>query len=182
MAEVFAHKLIHTPIGTLKLVADDAHLLAVLWPNDNPRRVSFAMGSQESNTNSVLLEAEKQLSEYFQEKRNAFSIPLRLVGTEFQRAVWSALNQIPFGETRSYGQIAAQVNRPTAFRAVGAANGRNPLSIVIPCHRVIGTNGKLTGFAGGLEVKTYLLDLEAKQIKPRHIQARLQIPVLNRPA
>ena len=174
MSEIYTHKIIHSPVGSLKLVADNDHLLAVLWPDDNPRRVRFAMNSQENNTQPVLLEAEKQLNAYFRQERNSFSIPLRFIGTPFQQAVWAALDQIPYGETRNYKQIALQVNCPKGTQAVGGANGRNPLSIVIPCHRVIGTNGKLTGFAGGLEVKTYLLELEAKSMPSSGQQLHLE--------
>ena len=174
MPELYAHKIINSPVGTLKLVADDDHLLAVLWPNDNPRRVRFAINTQESNAHPILHEAEKQLNEYFRQERNSFSIPLRFIGTPFQQAVWDALNQIPFGETRSYKQIAVQVNCPKGTQAVGGANGRNPLSIIVPCHRVIGANGTLTGFAGGLEVKTYLLELESKSANPPSAQLQLE--------
>jgi len=174
MSELYAHKIINSPVGELKLVADDNHLLAVLWPNDNPRRVRFSINTEENKAHSVLLEAEKQLNGYFQQERNSFSIPLRFIGTPFQQAVWNALNQIPFGETRSYKQIAVQVNCPKGTQAVGGANGRNPLSIVVPCHRVIGTNGTLTGFAGGLEIKTYLLELESKFTNPSSAQTLLE--------
>jgi methylated-DNA-[protein]-cysteine S-methyltransferase len=116
----------------------------------------------ESPRHSVLLEAERQLAEYFAGTRRTFELPLDFEGTEFQRSVWAALLTIPYGETRSYGQIARQIGRPKAVRAVGAANGRNPLSIVAPCHRVIGASGELTGFAGGLETKEFLLALEAR--------------------
>jgi len=174
MAEIYTHKIINSPVGTLKLVADDDHLLAVLWPNDNPRRVRFAINTRENPNHSVLLEAEKQLYEYFRQERRSFSIPLRFIGTPFQQAVWNALNQIPFGETRSYKQIATQVNCPKGTQAVGGANGRNPLSIIVPCHRVIGANGTLTGFAGGLEVKTYLLELESKSASTSNTQLHLE--------
>ena len=108
----------------------------------------------------VLLDTERELAEYFAGKRKTFSVPLDMRGTSFQKNVWHALLAIPFGETRSYGQLAKQLGSPQAMRAVGAANGRNPISIVVPCHRVIGSSGKLTGFAGGLETKAWLLTLE----------------------
>ena len=101
----------------------------------------------------MLLETERQLKEYFGGKRKEFSLRLDPAGTDFQRQVWKALLGIPFGETRSYGQLAKQLGNPQASRAVGAANGRNPISIIVPCHRVIGSSGKLTGFAGGLTLK-----------------------------
>ena len=108
----------------------------------------------------VLVETERQLGEYFARKRKKFSVVLDMRGTRFQKGVWEALLAIPFGETRSYGQLAKQLGNPRATRAVGAANGRNPVSIIVPCHRVIGSSGKLTGFAGGLEAKAHLLRLE----------------------
>ena len=107
-----------------------------------------------------MVEAERQLREYFGGERESFSVPLRLVGTAFQLSVWQALKKIPYGRTRSYREIARSIGRPTATRAVGAANGQNPLPIFVPCHRVIGSNGSLTGFGGGLDVKLALLRLE----------------------
>jgi methylated-DNA-[protein]-cysteine S-methyltransferase len=155
-------KQIDSPVGTLKLVASDAGLAAILWQNDDPGRVRLG-APIERNDHPVLLEAERQLREYFDGRRKAFELPLDFNGTEFQRKVWAALLTIPYGETRSYAQIARQIGRPEAVRAVGAANGRNPISIVAPCHRVIGSTGKLTGFAGGLETKAFLLAHEGPQ-------------------
>ncbi|MCL2210959.1 MAG: methylated-DNA--[protein]-cysteine S-methyltransferase [Treponema sp.] len=109
---------------------------------------------------SLLKEAVKQLSEYFNKKRRIFNLPLLLHGTDFQIKVWEALKNIPFGETRSYAQLAAAVGNPKACRAVGMANNKNPVAIIIPCHRVIGSDGSLTGYAGGLKIKKILLDLE----------------------
>ena len=151
-------KTMKSPVGELKLVASDKGLAAILWENDNPRRVRLAPLSEDKN-HPVLLEAERQLKDYFSGKRKSFSVKLDFKGTEFQKRVWGALLTIPFGETRSYGQIARQIRNPKAVRAVGAANGKNPISIIAPCHRVIGSTGKLTGFAGGLEVKARLLAL-----------------------
>jgi len=108
----------------------------------------------------VLVETEKQLTEYFAGERREFELPLDMRGTQFQKDVWDALVGIPFGETRSYGDLARQLGNPAASRAVGAANGKNPISIVVPCHRVIGSSGKLTGFAGGMDVKALLLAME----------------------
>jgi methylated-DNA-[protein]-cysteine S-methyltransferase len=143
----------------LKLVASEKGLVAILWPDDNPARVR--LNSLIADTeNPILLEAERQLRAYFAGNLKEFTLPLDPHGTAFQKRVWDALLTIPFGETRSYAQIARQIGTPTAYRAVGAANGRNPLSIVAPCHRVIGTNGALTGFAGGLATKQKLLALE----------------------
>jgi methylated-DNA-[protein]-cysteine S-methyltransferase len=117
----------------------------------------------ENDDHPVLVETERQLNEYFQGKRRSFCLKLDMVGTSFQNEVWQTLLAIPFGETRSYGQLARQLGNPRAMRAVGAANGRNPIAIVVPCHRVIGASGKLTGFAGGLDAKEHLLGLENKK-------------------
>lgn len=159
----FWYKMMQSPVGELKLVATERGLAAILWENDDPKRVRF-LPQDEDPTNAILLEAEKQLREYFSGQRQQFNVTLDFIGTEFQRKVWAALVTIPFGETRSYGEIARHVGSPAAVRAVGAANGRNPLSIIAPCHRVIGANGKLTGFAGGLETKAFLLRLEGGQL------------------
>jgi methylated-DNA-[protein]-cysteine S-methyltransferase len=156
----YVSKTMASPIGVLKLVASDEGLAAILWENDDPKRVRLNIVGEDPN-HPVLREAERQLGEYFAGKRTAFDLKLRFVGTEFQNKVWAALLRIPFGETRSYGQIARELGNPKAMRAVGAANGKNPISIVAPCHRVIGASGDLTGFAGGLEAKAYLLALEA---------------------
>ncbi|WP_263416316.1 methylated-DNA--[protein]-cysteine S-methyltransferase [Terriglobus albidus] len=154
-----AYKFVTSPVGALKLVASDKGLAAILWENDSPRRVPLS-GLVENDSHPVLLKAERQLDEYFAGSRRAFDLPLDMRGTTFQKDVWEALLAIPYGETRSYGQLAKQLGRPSASRAVGAANGRNPISIVVPCHRVIGSSGKLTGFAGGLDVKARLLEME----------------------
>lgn len=157
MAHVY--KTMPSPAGVLKLVANDHGLAAVLWENDKPGRVRLGTVSEDKN-HPVLLETERQLQEYFSGKRRSFSMKLDFNGTPFQKKVWQALLAIPFGETRSYGQIAEQIGNAKAVRAVGAANGKNPISIIAPCHRVIGASGKLTGFAGGLETKAHLLKLE----------------------
>lgn len=159
----FYYKMMHSPVGELKLVASEEGLAAILWENDDPKRVRFRP-QLEDTQNATLLEAERQLREYFAGHRQQFSLPLDFIGTTFQKQVWAALVTIPFGETRSYGEIAQQIGNPTAVRAVGAANGKNPLSIIAPCHRVIGANGKLTGFAGGLVTKAFLLRLEGGQL------------------
>lgn len=159
----YVFKTMLSPVGELKLVASDKGLAAILWENDNPKRVRLnIMG--EDKRHPILLETERQLQEYFAGKRKRFDVKMDFAGTEFQRKVWRALLAIPFGETRSYGDIARQVGHPAAVRAVGAANGRNPISIIAPCHRVVGSTGKLTGFAGGLEVKARLLALEGARI------------------
>ncbi|MDV3457983.1 methylated-DNA--[protein]-cysteine S-methyltransferase [Sphingomonas sp. HF-S4] len=148
-----------SPVGALTLVASDAGLVAILWENDRPGRVKLG-AMAEAPDHPVLAETARQLRDYFDGRRTSFDLPLDFRGTDFQRRVWAALLTIPFGETRSYGAIARQIGRPNASRAVGAANGRNPISIVAPCHRVIGTNGALTGFAGGLAAKELLLGIE----------------------
>jgi methylated-DNA-[protein]-cysteine S-methyltransferase len=153
------YKIVGSPVGKLKLVASDLGLVAILWENDSPRRVRLGeMVADERHP--VLVETERQLSEYFGGTRRAFSVALDMRGTRFQKDVWEMLLAIPFGETRTYAELAKQMGNPLATRAVGAANGRNPVSIIAPCHRVIGSSGKLTGFAGGLDAKAYLLDLE----------------------
>jgi methylated-DNA-[protein]-cysteine S-methyltransferase len=150
-----------SPVGELTLVATDKGLAAILWENDDPARVRVK-AKVEDRQHPVLCEAERQLKAYFAGKQTKFSLTLDFDGTPFQKKVWNALLAIPFGETRSYADIAKKIGKPSATRAVGAANGRNPISIIAPCHRVIGSNGKLTGFAGGLEAKQLLLSLEAK--------------------
>jgi methylated-DNA-[protein]-cysteine S-methyltransferase len=153
------YKRVESPVGRLTLVATDDGLAAILWENDRPHRVPLHLRAEDQH-HPVLVETERQLEEYFEGRRQTFELPLDVSGTPFQRSVWKALMTIPFGETRSYGQIATQIGRPRAVRAVGAANGRNPVSIVTPCHRVVGSTGALTGFAGGIAVKARLLALE----------------------
>ena len=157
MTKTYVSKTMPSPVGILTLVASDAGLAAILWENDDPSRVRL---NHVPGDNGVLRETARQLGDYFAGRRTSFSLPLDFHGTDFQKAVWQALLTIPFGETRSYAEIARQIGNPRAVRAVGAANGKNPVSIVAPCHRVIGTNGKLTGFAGGLKAKALLLGLE----------------------
>ncbi len=154
-------KTMKSPVGELTLVASDRGLAAILWENDDPRRVRLAPVAEDKH-HPVLLETERQLNDYFLGKRKSFPVELDFKGTAFQKKVWAALLTIPLGETRSYAQIAKQIRRPTAARAVGAAIGKNPISIIAPCHRVVGSNGSLTGFAGGLKAKAHLLALEGK--------------------
>ena len=157
-----SYQFLDSPVGQLKLVAHETALVAVLWENENPDRVRLAELTEDSK-HPILLETARQLNEYFAGKRQSFDVPLDFAGTEFQQKVWQALLTIPFGETRSYKQIAEQVGNVKAVRAVGAANGKNPISIIAPCHRVVGANGKLVGFAGGLENKDILLKIEKLQ-------------------
>lgn len=159
--KAFYCKTIESPIGNLILVSSQRALVGVLWENEKPGRVHLAP-LIEDKKNPVLIEAQRQLKEYFQGKRNSFDLPLDFVGTDFQKSVWKYLLKIPYGETRTYGQIAEMLGNPKASRAVGAANGKNPIAIIAACHRVIGVSGALTGFAGGIEAKATLLKLENK--------------------
>lgn len=166
----------HSPLGPLTIVASSNGLVAVLWPDDEPSRVrlerndagapidSAAVDAADSEAAAAVLRSTaSQLDEYFDGDRQEFDLPLDLRGTEFQVTVWQSLADIAYGETATYAQQAATIGRPSAVRAVGGANGRNPVSIVLPCHRVVGASGKLTGFAGGLDAKRFLLDHEAGQ-------------------
>ena len=149
-----------SPVGELTLVGSDAGLRAVLWPVEREGRVTFAE-TIEDGEHPVLTAAKTQITEYLAGERSSFDLPLDLVGTDFQIDVWHALDAIPFGETRSYGELADGLGKPGAARAVGAATGRNPVSIIIPCHRLVGSSGKLTGFAGGIDAKRWLLEHES---------------------
>ncbi len=160
---VYKFMMMNSPVGHLKLVGSEHGLAGVLWENDNPQRVRLDPQVFD-DTAPILKETEKQLSEFFDGKRTAFNLPLDFNGTVFQKAVWMELLNIPFGKLRTYGEIAKLIGRPNAVRAVGAANGKNPISIIAPCHRVIGSNGSLTGFAGGCEIKAILLKFEGHLI------------------
>jgi methylated-DNA-[protein]-cysteine S-methyltransferase len=155
------HKILKSPVGTLTLVAEDEALIAVCWESKHAARLGLS-DTQRLDRHPVLLTAEKQLLEYFSGHRRKFDLPFEFNGTDFQIEVWSALCKIPFGETRTYGDLARTIGAPKACRAVGASNGRNPIAIIVPCHRVIGANGKLIGFAGGLEIKDHLLKMERR--------------------
>ena len=148
-----------SPVGRLKLVANSQALVAVVWENEQPKCLDSKQLLPCAD-HPILLATQKQLSEYFAGQRQHFDLPLTFEGTDFQQKVWQALLSIPFAETRSYRDIAAQIGNVKAVRAVGAANGKNPISIIAPCHRVIGVNGQLVGFAGGLNNKHILLQLE----------------------
>ncbi len=145
-----------SPIGLLGIAEENGQITDLFFG-----REKAPIGTLEAET-PILLQAKKELREYFAGTRREFTAPLNPSGTEFQRQVWNALLTIPYGETRSYSQIAAQLGNPSASRAVGTANHHNPISILIPCHRVIGQDGSLTGYGGGLEAKKFLLDLEAQ--------------------
>ncbi|MCA9519417.1 MAG: methylated-DNA--[protein]-cysteine S-methyltransferase [Myxococcales bacterium] len=151
-----------SPLGELLLVASESALVGVFLPGHRwpPLRGSArAVGESE-----ILAQATRELDEYFHGRRTRFTLPLATEGTPFQRRVWTALESIPYGETRSYRWLAETIGKAKAVRAVGAANGRNPISIVVPCHRVIGSDGSLTGYGGGLAAKSWLLDHESRFI------------------
>jgi methylated-DNA-[protein]-cysteine S-methyltransferase len=150
---------LETPIGELLLAGDAEGLTLIGFPKGSMRREPE---SAWIFNEKPLSEARRQLREYFAGERREFDLPVKLRGTDFQVSVLRALQEIPYGETVSYGEIARRIGRPRAVRAVGAANGRNPLPIVVPCHRVIGSTGDLTGFGGGLDTKEALLRLEAE--------------------
>ena len=155
------HTQVQTAFGEFTIVADDAAVTAVYFPGNEP---DDSWGEPATpDDHPVLARAASELREFLAGERTEFDVPLRPVGTDFQRQAWSALIQIPYGQTRSYAQQAAVIGRPSAVRAVGAANGRNPIPVLIPCHRVIGSGGTLTGYAGGTELKARLLELESGQ-------------------
>lgn len=144
-----------TPIGPLSIIASDKAVTAIRFgeKTDTP-------ASPPTDASPLLKQVASELGEYFAGNRHSFTFPVEPAGTPFQQAVWSALQTIPCGQTRTYKQIAEQIGRPAACRAVGMANNRNPIPVVIPCHRVVGSDGKLTGYAGGLDIKDFLLRLE----------------------
>lgn len=155
-------KIVSSPVGPLCLVARGDQLTGLYSPEQGPPSEAVARDAP------VLVETTRQLAEYFAGDRRAFELPLAPEGTGFQQLVWRALVTIPFGETRTYGQQAALIKRPSAGRAVGAANGKNPIGIIVPCHRVIGGNGSLTGYAGGLAMKQWLLEHERRYSSRLH--------------
>jgi methylated-DNA-[protein]-cysteine S-methyltransferase len=151
------HAVVETPIGPLTLVGDGRALSGLYIPDHARRPGTASFGERDDES---FADARRQLAQYFAGARTEFDLPLAPRGNDFQQAVWRLLTTIPYGRTRSYGQLAAQLGDPGLARAVGAANGRNPISIVVPCHRVVGHDGSLTGYAGGLARKAFLLDLE----------------------
>lgn len=149
------------PLGTLRIIASDAGLHAVLWDCDiGNHRVRLPGPIHRNTEHRVIAATRRQLGEYFARERTQFHLPLSPAGTPFQRSAWKILESIPYGQTLSYEEQASRLGDPKACRAVGAANGRNPISIIVPCHRVIGKRGGLRGFAGGLSAKADLLNLE----------------------
>ena len=152
-----AYDVVQSPIGRLILASDGTALVGVWMANASP---SDAGWSRLKGDDDILAQTREELDEYFDGRRRTFDVPLAPNGTEFQRSVWTALTKIPFGTTISYGDLARQLGKEAAVRAVGAANGRNPIPVIVPCHRVIGSDGSLTGFGGGLPRKKWLLQHE----------------------
>ncbi|MGB6161051.1 MAG: methylated-DNA--[protein]-cysteine S-methyltransferase [Pseudonocardiaceae bacterium] len=158
------HTGVDSPVGRLTLVAANGTLAGLYLDRQRHRPPAETFGEPCPTT---FTEVIRQLAEYFAGHRTEFDLPIALIGTPFQRTVWAALREIPYGETTTYGQLADRIGRPSATRAVGLANGRNPICIIVPCHRVVGATGDLTGYGGGLERKRHLLDFE------RHSLVRL---------
>lgn len=154
-----------SPVGRIRLIATDVGLAAVLWEGEDYVRTKL-LTPEMDDRNPILLRTEEQLQEYFEKKRKVFDIPLDFKGTDFQIKVWKALLDIPYGVTKTYGELARLLGDIKAVRAVGGALNKNPISIIVPCHRVVGATGKLVGFAGGLENKSILLDLEHSDKAP----------------
>ena len=154
------HKTVASPLGSITLIANPKGLQALLWPTQRRLCRQGLAALPEKPKHALLTETEKQLDAYFAGRRRCFDLPLYLQGTTFQLEVWSLLQEIPYGQTTTYGALAQELGDPAKSRAVGLANGNNPISIIIPCHRVIGESGELTGYAGGLQSKSYLLQLE----------------------
>jgi methylated-DNA-[protein]-cysteine S-methyltransferase len=152
-----------SPIGTIYIVADNTYLRVITFAG-NWKSVKNALGDINYERNEIIKQTQIQLQEYFAKKRTAFDLPIAFSGTEFQQHTWQALLTIPYGETRSYSEQAHLIGNPKAVRAVARTNGLNPIPIVVPCHRIIGKSGKLTGFAGGLDIKKFLLTLEGNNV------------------
>ena len=157
-----AHTMMDSPIGPLTLVAADGALTGLYMDRQRYRPGNETFGDRD---HAPFARAIEQLEEYFAGRLTDFDLPLAFVGTTFQRLVWEALRKVPYGQTVSYGQLADRLGRPTAARAVGLANGHNPISIIVPCHRVVGAKGDLTGYGGGLERKRHLLDFERSVVQ-----------------
>lgn len=153
------HAVLDSPIGKLTAVAQDG-ALAGLYMEQQRHLPAFETFGPEDAGGELFACVEVQLKEYFAGQRREFDVPITFAGTEFQRRVWTELSEIPYGETISYGELAQRLGNPTASRAVGLANGKNPISVIVPCHRVVGAAGDLTGYGGGLERKRFLLDFE----------------------
>ena len=158
---VRVHAILPSPIGPLTLVAEAGHLTALYLDAQRHRPDEDSLGSPGDPAAAPFAAAARQLADYFARQLTEFDLPLAPAGTEFQRRVWAALQAIPYGQTWSYAQLAEKIGRASAVRAVGLANGKNPIAVVIPCHRVIGSDGSLTGYGGGLDRKRFLLDMES---------------------
>ncbi len=156
----FSRSTYEAPFGVLTVVGSDLGIRYVMFNNDAHPKPLERLHISETEIHDSVNDAVTQLQEYCDGSRRDFDLPLDLQGTEFQVAAWRALADIPYGHTASYGQQAASIGRPKAVRAIGGANGRNPVAIVLPCHRIVGADGSLTGFGGGIEVKKWLLDHE----------------------
>ena len=160
-----------TPLGLFEFMATEQGICQAIFCGDS----LCADSKENSKTNDITELCKQQLTEYFAGKRQVFTVPLDPQGTDFQQAVWGCLQHIPFGELRSYGEIAKMLNNPNASQAVGGANGRNPITLLVPCHRVVGRNGSLTGYAGGIERKLWLLNHEGAKVKASAEHAQLDI-------
>ena len=164
MKKYSMHTKIDSPVGKLILVSDGGFLKGIYFFNEKHNAI-IPSNSIEKNDENIFIETTAQLQQYFEGKLRVFDIPVKFDGTDFQKSVWNELLNIPYGETVSYLDIAKKINNPGAVRAVGQTNGRNPLSIVYPCHRVIGSNGRLTGYGGGIQNKKWLLEHEIRYSK-----------------
>jgi len=154
------HQKMTTTMGDIHIAADNNNLLAVTFSLDNWERIKSGLNNIQYKNNAITQKTVDQLGEYFAKNRTRFELPLRFSGTKFQQQAWQALLTIPYGQTRSYSEQAEAINRPKAVRAIGTANSLNPIGIIVPCHRVIGKSGNLSGYAGGVEIKEFLLRLE----------------------
>ncbi|MGJ1430599.1 methylated-DNA--[protein]-cysteine S-methyltransferase [Sphingobacterium spiritivorum] len=159
------YKDMPSPLGVIRLVATDVGLAAILWEGEDYSRAKLST-PERNDQNPILLKTEQQLKEYFAKARTTFDIPLDFSGTEFQKKVWNALLNVPFGKTKTYGELARVLGDIKAVRAVGGALNKNPIAIIVPCHRIVGASGKMIGFAGGIANKTILLHLENKYKMP----------------
>ena len=162
---IFSRRTCEAPFGVVTVIGSDLGIRYVMFNNDAHPKPLEKLHISDTDIHDSVNDAVTQLDEYFNGARRDFELPLDLQGTEFQVAAWNALAEIPYGRTASYGQQAASIGRPKAVRAIGGANGRNPVAIVLPCHRIVGADGSLTGFGGGIEVKKWLLDHEQSTLR-----------------
>lgn len=162
---IFSRRTLSAPFGALTVVGSGLGIRFVMFSNDAHPKPLERLHISDTEIHDSVSDAITQLEEYFDGSRRNFELPLDLQGTEFQVAAWNALAEIPYGSTASYGQQASSIGRPKAVRAIGGANGRNPVAIVLPCHRIVGADGSLTGFGGGIAVKKWLLDHEQSTLR-----------------